>query len=410
MLVTLLVVTAIVNILVQSLGYMPVFDLHDITLKYYKEVLARADVRQSILVSLHVSLWSSVIAALFGTLICAALVLVLLLGLAAVGADRWLASRVAQGRTQVAVDYDNVVIALPEDNKTVAASDNGKTIKYDGHTYRLNENLSSLLFMGIDRRELDEAKTYGNNGQADVLLLMVIDRETGDSKMVNISRDSYAEIMLYSGSGTEAGYAMRQICLAYAYGDGRELSCENTVEAVSKLFYGMPIEKYVALDLEGVLVANEAVGGITLTSLNDINMPDGSYVSEGDEITLHGENCERYIRARGDEIDANEGRMARQKQYLNAFFTKLMRQARSDFGVISALYQAITPYMVSNLDLNEALYLAQFCLDNRVSFDIRSIAGEYDWLEHNGVRNSVFYLDGDSLFETVLSVYYTQID
>ena len=73
-LVTLLVVTAIVNILVQSLGYMPVFDLHDITLKYYREVLAREDVRRSVLVSLRVSLWSSLIAAFSGTLICAALV------------------------------------------------------------------------------------------------------------------------------------------------------------------------------------------------------------------------------------------------------------------------------------------------------------------------------------------------
>ena len=74
LLVTMLVITAIVNILVQSLGYMPVFDLHEITLKYYREVLARADVRRSLLVSLHVSLWSSLIAAFFGTVICAALV------------------------------------------------------------------------------------------------------------------------------------------------------------------------------------------------------------------------------------------------------------------------------------------------------------------------------------------------
>ena len=74
LLVTMLVITAIVNILVQSLGYMPVFNLHEITLKYYREVLARADVRRSLLVSLHVSLWSSLIAAFFGTVICAALV------------------------------------------------------------------------------------------------------------------------------------------------------------------------------------------------------------------------------------------------------------------------------------------------------------------------------------------------
>ena len=74
MLVTALVLIAIVNILIQSLGYMPVFDLYDVTLKYYAEVLKRPEVLQSLGVSLKVSFISSLAAAAAGTLICAALV------------------------------------------------------------------------------------------------------------------------------------------------------------------------------------------------------------------------------------------------------------------------------------------------------------------------------------------------
>lgn len=73
-LVTILVLTAIVNILVQSLGYMPVFDLYEVTLKYYIEELKRPEVLRSIGVSLHIAFFSSVSAAVLGTLICAALV------------------------------------------------------------------------------------------------------------------------------------------------------------------------------------------------------------------------------------------------------------------------------------------------------------------------------------------------
>ena len=72
--VTALVLIAIVNILIQSLGYMPVFDLYDVTFRYYAEVLKRPEVLQSLGVSLKVSLLSSLIAASAGTLICAALV------------------------------------------------------------------------------------------------------------------------------------------------------------------------------------------------------------------------------------------------------------------------------------------------------------------------------------------------
>lgn len=74
LLVTALVLRAIINIFVQSLGYMPVFDLHDVTLKYYIESLSRPEVIESIGVSLRVSFISSLLAAFFGTVICAALV------------------------------------------------------------------------------------------------------------------------------------------------------------------------------------------------------------------------------------------------------------------------------------------------------------------------------------------------
>lgn len=73
-LVTVLVLIAIINILVQSLGYMPVFGLYDFTLKYYIESLGRPEVLQSLGVSLKVSFISSIAAAVAGTLICAALV------------------------------------------------------------------------------------------------------------------------------------------------------------------------------------------------------------------------------------------------------------------------------------------------------------------------------------------------
>ena len=73
-LVTALVLRAIINILIQSLGYMPVFGLYDFTLKYYTGILKRPEVIQSLYVSLRLSFVSSLLAAAAGTVICAALV------------------------------------------------------------------------------------------------------------------------------------------------------------------------------------------------------------------------------------------------------------------------------------------------------------------------------------------------
>ena len=73
-LVTALVIIAIINIILQSLGYIPGFGMQEISLKYYKEILAKPEVIQSLWVSIKISVISSLGAAILGTLLCAALV------------------------------------------------------------------------------------------------------------------------------------------------------------------------------------------------------------------------------------------------------------------------------------------------------------------------------------------------
>ena len=73
-LLSLLFVVGIFNGLLQSLGIIPVLDLNTPTLKYYIEIFRRPELLSSIGVSLYITLVSSVIAAVLGVLICAALV------------------------------------------------------------------------------------------------------------------------------------------------------------------------------------------------------------------------------------------------------------------------------------------------------------------------------------------------
>lgn len=73
-LATAIVLIAIINIMMQSLGYIPAFGLHEISLKYYAEILARPEVVESLMVSIRISLLSSIGAAVIGTLLCAAVV------------------------------------------------------------------------------------------------------------------------------------------------------------------------------------------------------------------------------------------------------------------------------------------------------------------------------------------------
>ena len=83
------------------------------------------------------------------------------------------------------------------------------------------------------------------------------------------------------------------------------------------------------MDLSAIPQLNDAVGGVTLTCLEDMTDVDETW-TEGAEITLHGKRAETYVRHRKTTIsdetqDNNAPRMERQKQYINKLIVILRK-------------------------------------------------------------------------------------
>lgn len=79
-------------------------------------------------------------------------------------------------------------------------------------------------------------------------------------------------------------------------------SCQYMVDAVSNLFYGMPINGYVALNMNAVAMINDAVGGVTVTVPEDMTQVDPSF-AEGAAVTLTGDQALKFTRYRDTEKD-----------------------------------------------------------------------------------------------------------
>ena len=79
--------------------------------------------------------------------------------------------------------------------------DDGKTVSYKGETYVLNENITTVLLIGVDKDELEDNAVHGEGGEADCVILVSMDTKTGETKLVNISRESYAQVDIYSATG-----------------------------------------------------------------------------------------------------------------------------------------------------------------------------------------------------------------
>lgn len=123
-------------------------------------------------------------------------------------------------------------------------------IEYGGKKYRRNSYVKAILCIGVDRSGLGEKTTTGFGGQSDGLFLLAQDTARNTVKILMIPRDTLTRITLTDLSGNVLGKDVQHLTLAYAYGDGRELSCEYTVEAVSELLGGLTIDHYMAVDTD----------------------------------------------------------------------------------------------------------------------------------------------------------------
>lgn len=280
-------------------------------------------------------------------------------------------------------------------------------IRYQGKIWTYNRDILTFLCMGIDKKgEAQASDDLYRGGQADALFLVVLDQDEKKISIVGINRDTMTEISVYDQDGLYVGKQTAQIALQHAYGDGMEESCERTVDAVSHLLFGLPIHGYCALNMEVIPIINDAVGGVDLTVQNDVYISGKRKWAAGEQIHLEGKDAFSFVQGRDTSIaQSAEDRLARQKQYLQAFVQKAMQTVKEDMTLPVKLYSRITPYMVTDITSEEVVYLAGQALSCR--FDTENIYT----MEGEVIMGEVyeeFYQDDTALYEMILEIFYKE--
>ena len=338
------------------------------------------------------------------------LIVFLVIGVGSVGTLLYLR---ASGERSMKKPKEEVQIVIPREDPEVPeieeVEDDGKTITYKGEKYRYNDNISTILFMGTDRtteQQENSETAIGINGQADTIILCVIDNTNKKISFINVNRDTMTPVSEYTPDGDYAGDKEMQICLAYSYGADNKQSSERMVEAVSKFLYGMPINAYCRLSYDGIPVLNDAVGGVTVKIPEDMTSVIPEW-TEGSSVTLKGDEAIRYVRWRDrTTVHTNELRMSRQKQYLKAFMRQTIDQVRADITLPLTLYSIAAGYMTTDITPSQVTYLSskvlEYGIDEEAMFSIpgQSVDGE----EH-----VEFYTDDKGLYEIILNTFYNKV-
>lgn len=318
----------------------------------------------------------------------AALLAVLAVVLVLYGGGRWLEKRAEKPETRT---------ELPQADQ--------ETVEVDGTTYRKRDDLSVILAMGVDH-ETQETYDYRKAGQADFLRLIVLDNKNKTVQQLQIDRDTITPVTMLGVLGDRYEPVTQQICLGYAFGDGRQSSCEVTVEAVENLLGGQKIDQYLSMGLDGISTLNDLAGGVTVTLEDDFSAVDPA-MTKGTTLTLWGDQAEVYVRTRRSiGVGTNEARMARQEQYIRQITSQLDAKVQQDQNFVLTAYDALEPYLYTNIPRGQLANEAWAAKDYE-RMDTIKPEGTYQ-VGDDGFME--FYPDADALQQAVLQLFYEKVE
>lgn len=328
-----------------------------------------------------------------GTAAILAVVLVLLAGMLLL--QRW--ENTQDAPVSSSGEASSVEAGAPVDGREITY--------YNGTAYAKKEDLETVLLLGVDKFEGETPEGYLNNQQADFLLLLVMDKQNETCTAIQLNRDTMTQIQILGVTGEPAGTFTGQLALAHTYGSGEEDSCVNTVLAVENLLYGVGIDHYVSLTMDGVALLNDLVGGVTVEVLDDFSGIDDSLV-QGETVTLQGQQALTYVRSRGGlEDSSNLHRMERQRQYLSALQQQLKAAVQQEDGfTLDALLQ-LNEYMVSDCTVDQLSDLGDSLAAYQVS-DILTTPGD----AQEGEEFMEFTVDEAALQQLVMEVFYEPVE
>ena len=273
------------------------------------------------------------------------------------------------------------------------------SITYQGKSYPLKRNVTSLLLIGTDNY-IDDDKQIGddfpyNFNLADFLVILVFDHSNKTVTPFQICRDAMCDVTVTSGATRQM-----QITLSHTYGSGKEDSAINTRNAVEGLLYWVPVDYFLTFTMETVPLMNDLVGGVTVKLEDDIPALGSEYV-KGAEITLRGNAALRFVRYRDTELlDDNVRRMAHHRLYLTAFTGAARAAVANDPDLATKAFRRVEKYLCTNLSVENVSTMVEDLCEYEILPAVTP-PGVYT----EGEEFPEYHLDEAALWECVRTVF-----
>lgn len=206
----------------------------------------------------------------------------------------------------------------------------------------------NIMVLGID--ESDERT---GSFRTDTMILVTVDFKSMDVHMISIPRDSFVRIYNKDNLLLDEEWPYNKINAAFSLGGGiNKGGFASTLNTVSNLLGGMPVDYYVGFNMNVVKAVVNAMGGVDYDVDVEVSM-NGRELHPGYQH-LDGQAVLDYCRQRKGSSD--HARVDRQQRMLMAIFSQL--KSSGQIANIPRIYQAVMDNIHTNLSFEQISALA----------------------------------------------------
>ncbi|MFE6483321.1 LCP family protein [Streptomyces sp. NPDC057757] len=227
---------------------------------------------------------------------------------------------------------------------------------------KVDNGSENILVLGSDTRSGSNEKLGGgaDDGSARSDTAMVVHIYEGHKKasVVSIPRDTLVERPSCTDAEGVTHDAASEVMFNSAYSTGGAACAVKTVESMS----GIRMDHYIEVDFSGFQKLIDDLGGVKITTTQDIDDPDSHLKLKAGTHTLDGEQALGLVRTRHGVGDGSDlGRI----QLQQAFIKALMNQVRG-IGLLSnpaklvELADTATNAVTTDSDLDSVKDLTSF--------------------------------------------------
>ncbi len=206
----------------------------------------------------------------------------------------------------------------------------------------------SILLMGVDTGSSERTSTW--EGNSDSMILVTVNPKTKTTTMTSLERDI---LIALSGpadntmTGVEA-----KLNAAYAAG-GAQMAIMTVQDLLN-----ITVDKYVQINMQGLVDLVNAVGGITVTNNFDFpisisaNEPEYTATVEPGTHAINGEQALVFARMRYDDPEGDYGRQERQREVIQKVLEKIL--ALDSISSYKNILSAVSNNMQTNIEISSS--------------------------------------------------------